>query len=849
MAENEPIKYSDLISPDDSLEKLVKQLDDISSALQLVQKSAVSLNESMKTMSGATSEGRGAIAEASKEAEKLAKAQQDLEMSASETAKEIARLKDLQHLQNMVNKEAAKLSRSQAGSYNDLSVKYAQLKRVMNEMNPTTRKGRKEFKEMQKEAKRLHDEMNKLQQATGNFSLNVGNYADSIASLGGPIGGLARNFQSVTKAAMAFIATPIGAIVGALTAAFMALKSALNATEGGQQKLAKVTGFLKGTMNGLIEVVVQAGEVLVDVFTGNWKHLSQSAKEVKDAFLNIGNVATESARIAEAEKKLEQSMNAFQKTKSELNLERAKLERESRNMQNDAATRQKALDGMLKVDEKLYQAERAYLQEQIKLLGEKQSLTSNNTEDNKEMYALQAQLNDLEAEYIRKQMQSDKIQTRIFNQEKTNLKEIEAQKKKEDEEEKRRIKELEEQRKKADEERKKREQEEIKRRNEIFSAEKALSDYWNETTLSEEQKKKASVFTAILEQEEKALAALDKLADNGVEVTNEMYQEVFDNTKKQIEKADKELEKDDKELEKDGRAKSIYSLLGFDLKSEQEQAINAAFSSAISSVNSYIDSLVALKQQAVDTANARVDSAQKALDAEIEARNAGYANSVETAQKELQLAKQQQQKAEQEAKKAQKIQQQLDTLQQTASLVTATANIWKAFTGIEGGAGIPLAMAATATMWGAFAAAKIKAAQVTKGTEKYGEGTVELLSGGSHASGNDIDLGIKTDGTRRRAEGGEFFAVINKRNSRKYRKVIPDVIRSINNDTFASKYLNANGKMAGALINIQNTNSTDLRQLQDDVRAIKKANEQRTYIDGRGFLVTVNGQNKRIVKR
>ena len=181
--------------------------------------------------------------------------------------------------------------------------------------------------------------------------------------------------------------------------------------------------------------------------------------------------------------------------------------------------------------------------------------------------------------------------------------------------------------------------------------------------------------------------------------------------------------------------------------------------------------------------------------------------------------------------------------------VTATANIWKAFTGIEGGAGIPLAMAATATMWGAFAAAKIKAAQVTKGTEKYGDGTVELLSGGSHASGNDIDLGRKSDGTRRRAEGGEFFAVINKRNSRKYRRVIPDVIRSINNDTFASKYLNANGKMAGALINIQNTNSTDLRQLQDDVRAIKKANEQRTYIDGRGYLVTVNGQSKRIVKR
>ena len=48
---------------------------------------------------------------------------------------------------------------------------------------------------------------------------------------------------------------------------------------------------------------------------------------------------------------------------------------------------------------------------------------------------------------------------------------------------------------------------------------------------------------------------------------------------------------------------------------------------------------------------------------------------------------------------------------------------------------------------GEFAASKIKAAQLAKqtggtgGTETYGDGTVELLEGGSHQSGNDIDLG------------------------------------------------------------------------------------------------------------
>ena len=84
-------------------------------------------------------------------------------------------------------------------------------------------------------------------------------------------------------------------------------------------------------------------------------------------------------------------------------------------------------------------------------------------------------------------------------------------------------------------------------------------------------------------------------------------------------------------------------------------------------------------------------------------------------------------------------------------------------------------------MWGSFAYSKIKAVQAVGKSEEYGEGTVELLSGGSHQSGNDVDLGTKSDGTKRRAEGGEFFAVINKRNSRRYRRIIPSVIGALNN--------------------------------------------------------------------
>ena len=238
----------------------------------------------------------------------------------------------------------------------------------------------------------------------------------------------------------------------------------------------------------------------------------------------------------------------------------------------------------------------------------------------------------------------------------------------------------------------------------------------------------------------------------------------------------------------------------------------------------------------MNAANAQVDAAQKTLDAEIEARNAGYANEVVTAQKELELAKKNQEAALKEKQKAQKAQLAIDTITQASSLVTASANIWSALGGIPY-VGPALAIAAIATMWGTFAAAKIKAAQVAQQSESYGDGTVELLQGGSHASGHDIDLGTKKDGTRRRAEGGEYFAIINKRNSRRFRDVIPDVINSFNDGTFADRYQRANAAMAGYAVNMIGAGATDVSGLEKDVREIRKQGSETRYVDGQGNTV------------
>ena len=282
---------------------------------------------------------------------------------------------------------------------------------------------------------------------------------------------------------------------------------------------------------------------------------------------------------------------------------------------------------------------------------------------------------------------------------------------------------------------------------------------------------------------------------------------------------------------------NLYELLGIGLDSEQQSALDTAIDSIKDSIGSLVDSWNAAAEAAVNAANAQVEAAQRTLDAEIEARNAGYANEVTTAQKELDLAKENQEKALKEQQKAQKARLAADSITQASSLITASANIWASLSGIPV-VGPALAAAALLTMWASFAAAKIKAVQVSKqNTEQYGEGTVELLQGGSHASGNDIDLGMKKDGTRRRAEGGEFFAVINKRNSRRFRDVIPDVINSFNDGTFADRYQRANAAMAGYAVQLVSGGKTDVSSLEKDVAAIRQQGDESRYVDGQGNTI------------
>jgi hypothetical protein len=278
-----------------------------------------------------------------------------------------------------------------------------------------------------------------------------------------------------------------------------------------------------------------------------------------------------------------------------------------------------------------------------------------------------------------------------------------------------------------------------------------------------------------------------------------------------------------------GLGGALLTKLGFD--DDQIAALSEAVNIVLENIKSIADAEVEAAERAVEAAEKRVEAAQNAYDAEVEGRNNGYANSVATAKKELQQEKKNQMQKQKLLEEAQRRQEAINSVIQASSLVTASANLWSSFSSIPI-VGPALAIAAIAAMWTSFAVAKVKAAQVTKAaSQEYGEGGFEILEGGSHASGNDIDLHTKNSkGKNMRAEGGEAMAIINRRSTRKYRRVLPQIVDSINKGTFEEKFSQAfkTGDELSQNVVYQNQ-IADLSQLEEDVRALKHNSEQQYY--------------------
>ena len=299
----------------------------------------------------------------------------------------------------------------------------------------------------------------------------------------------------------------------------------------------------------------------------------------------------------------------------------------------------------------------------------------------------------------------------------------------------------------------------------------------------------------------------------------------------------------------DGWEKDYMDWLDGEFEEWGKQAMSAAstwYSTTMGYINDLISAYVELANAKAEAAAEATEAAQEEYDKEKALLEAGYASRVEATWAEYQEKKAAQEKAEADAKAAAQAQKELNEMQTAGSMIVAAANIWKTFSGM-GPWGIALAAVATAGMFAAFVASKAKAAEVSK----YGEGGFEVLEGGSHASGHDIDLGVKNRrGRRMRAEGKEGIGIFSVRAMNHYGdRNIEGFVNSINRLEFegnAAKRMSLERSVGMAVLSAPRT---DLHKLENSVDKLVSYGSRSRTVNADGSVTEYRKNGKVTIKK
>lgn len=98
------------------------------------------------------------------------------------------------------------------------------------------------------------------------------------------LGGMASGFTTVTATAKAFLATPIGAVIGAVAAGLALVAQYFTRTEAGGDQLARIMAQLSAAFNVVLDRATQLGGALVKLFTGDFTGAVNDAKGAVSGF-------------------------------------------------------------------------------------------------------------------------------------------------------------------------------------------------------------------------------------------------------------------------------------------------------------------------------------------------------------------------------------------------------------------------------------------------------------------------------------------------------------------------------------------------------------------------------------
>lgn len=252
---------------------------------------------------------------------------------------------------------------------------------------------------LKKETKTYNDVTKSVQGTTGSFD----KLKDAISNTIPGFGAISNGFKAATKSALAFIATPIGAVIGALGVAIGALTAFFKGSEEGQtqwNKVMNIGGAIMGKVTDAVQLLgkyifdnLVKGFQLVGDFLGRLIPGFNGLVDSIQKFLNLDTASTIS-NLEEQEIALKRLL-IVERERLKRQIEEAKLRAEST---KDLKDRRAALLEVEETTNKLYDQEIKLARIQDEILKHKATLANNTIEDNDALAESTARLETLEAE-------------------------------------------------------------------------------------------------------------------------------------------------------------------------------------------------------------------------------------------------------------------------------------------------------------------------------------------------------------------------------------------------------------------------------------------------------------------
>lgn len=400
-------------------------------------------------------------------------AQKDMQDFTTDANKRVGQLNDEIFDLTESNKRLAKEIKNVKGeSEEDLKIK----KQLNSELQTNKDRIKAANRERTQTIKTITGEksaFDKLTEAVENSNKKTRVNVNILEEMPGAFGGVVGGIKAMIKSSLAFIATPLGAILAAIVGAVTLLTKAFKRSEGNMNKIREVTSKVSGVFNGLLKALEPVANFIADkllkVFDLLGKGIDKAtglvakglaklgfkkaAERVEEFTQKLKEASAASAELARMEAELVKQQRLAQKVQ----LDYQKLAEKQRQIRDDEA---RSIEERIKANEELGRILDEQLKKElatanlalrianqrIKLEGETTELLDARAEALTNIADIQERITGQESEQL--------VNVNSLLKEKTDLEnaEIERKKKLAEEEQKRQDKELEAFQKKLEEE-------------------------------------------------------------------------------------------------------------------------------------------------------------------------------------------------------------------------------------------------------------------------------------------------------------------------------------------------------------------------------------------------------------